>query len=479
MSAPVTPPTPLPPAQPGSSAQPVVDPTPTPPPETVELRNIPITFGAPVEGRLIEGVIIEQSGADRLALQTRDGVIALRTTLPLQEGAALQLRITAETAPILAAIVQNTPAPPPTLTQAGTSATPVISPPPPIIATVTATLTTPPTANIPTLNTQASLTAQNGASAIANTPPPLGSRAPLRLLGARPAGAPSASTIGATPATPQGPETFEGAVTSANANGQVTVRSPLGELTFTPDRPLPLGANLMLQLTGPVETPTSGAASPQALAFAPYWSTLQSALSSDKGAAAGQSAIADAIPKPNTALTASAMFFMSALRMGDLRQWLGPDAMPVLEQSGLLAQMADEFASMQLLTLDSNSNEWRMFLIPFLTDGILQQLKLYIHDNNEGENDDPDTAAQRFVIEVEFNRLGPFQFEGLARPKQFDLIIRTERDIPDTMRDGIQTVFADTVTALGLTGMLTFKMAEPFLTQPRQSASPNGPEILI
>ncbi|MBL4719857.1 MAG: hypothetical protein JKY20_01825, partial [Alphaproteobacteria bacterium] len=307
------------------------------------------------------------------------------------------------------------------------------------------------------------------------TGPPIGSRAPIRILSARPPGAASPANASTPPQT----GSFEGVVTSTARNGQVTLRSPLGELTFTPDRPMPLGASLMLQLEGDIQFPNAGAASPQSLAFAPYWTTLQSLLTIEKGSSVGQSTVSDAIPKPNTALTASAMFFMSALRMGDLRQWLGPNAMPLLEQSGLLGQMADEFASMQLLTLDSNANEWRLFLIPFLTDGLLQQLKLYIHDNKEGDDENSDPSAQHFVIEVEFKQLGPFQFEGLTRPQQFDLIIRTERNIPESMRNGIQDVFTDTITALGLTGFLTFKMAEPFLSQPRQSASPHGPEILI
>jgi hypothetical protein len=141
--------------------------------------------------------------------------------------------------------------------------------------------------------------------------------------------------------------------------------------------------------------------------------------------------------------------------------------------------MADEFSAMGTLASETMGNDWRLFLIPLISESLLQNLKLYIHDNaGESEGDD-ESNTQRFVIEVEFSRLGPFQFEGLSRPKQFDLIVRTERNIGDDLQSGIADVFNNTITSLGLTGGIDFKIEEPFLWQPMQSASPTGPDILI
>lgn len=490
-------------------------PTPKPIPDTIEIAPPPLSFGAPAEGRIIEGVLTGKASADQYLLQTDSGALALQTASGLQIGAPLTLQIVSSGAPILAMIIAKPPtnepsatvttqttATPPNMASVATTlsrtASTVASP------TVMATVTGAPIASLSTstagvanpepILAPASLNAlprtQSGTGkstptiTAPNIKPPsalaIGSRARLNLLAARPAG--QTTPLNATNLVQGSTSPFNAVIiTAANAGGLARADSPLGELTFITNTPLPLGANLVLQVTGAIETPAFEPISPQALAFAPHWKTLQSLLSASpmNNVANPRGAIENAVPQPNAQLTASAMFFMSALRMGDLRHWLGADAMSVLEQSGLLGQMTDEFGAMGTLATETAGSDWRLFLIPLLSGGLLQYLKLFIHGNDGDTEDDPDATAQRFVIEVEFKKLGAFQFEGLARPKQFDLTIRTARNIPVALQDGIVDVFTNTVTALGLTGGLKFKLEEPFLTQPMQSAHSTGPDILI
>jgi hypothetical protein len=511
-----TPPPPSSGAQPANSAPaapPNTSPTETPrtpPTATVEIAPPPLAFGAPAEGRVIEGVLAARTAVDQFLLETNSGAITIRTAAPFRIGAPLKLQIVSNGATILAAVITpepgNSPPDGALKADAPTVSTKLLAGPsqganPTFIATVTGGPSNAPLAT-PSIATSSNAAPRrtaagappsgglatggigaNGKITGANiteirAPLPVGSRAPLRLLAARPVGQPPpAGPLNAS----GGPESpFNATVTAASAAGElVTVKTPLGELTFPTERPLPVGANLLLQISGLVETPAFEPASPQALAFAPQWDTLQALLSAFPPGATASASVENAIPKPNAQLTASAMFFMSALRMGDLRQWLGSDAMSVLEQSGLLGKMADEFSAMGTLASETMGNDWRLFLIPLISESLLQNLKLYIHDNaGESEGDD-ESNTQRFVIEVEFSRLGPFQFEGLSRPKQFDLIVRTERNIGDDLQSGIADVFNNTITSLGLTGGIDFKIEEPFLWQPMQSASPTGPDILI
>ena len=104
-----------------------------------------------------------------------------------------------------------------------------------------------------------------------------------------------------------------------------------------------------------------------------------------------------------------------------------------------------------------------MFLIPLFADGETERLKLYIRDRRSGnEEDEGEAEGDRFVVEANFTRLGPFQFDGLARHKRLDLVIRTLARLPEEMQNGIGVQFADTVTALGLTGTLSFQVTDRF-----------------
>lgn len=510
MNTPVTPP---PPSSSGApTPKPNIDSPAAPPTATVEIAPPPLAFGAPVEGRLVEGVVAARIATDQFVLETNSGPITIRSATSFRIGAPLALQIVSNEAAILAAVIVPKPEDSPVVATAKsdipTVTTKLLGAPaqgdrPTFIATVTggplaASIANPSIAppSIASPRTTGAGAAPPGGIATGGigadgkvtgartdetlSALPIGSRAPLRLLAARPVGQPPPS--GGLNA-PNGQEsTFNAVVSNASGSGGlVTVQSPLGALTFPTDTPLPAGANLLLQIAGAVETPAFGPTSPQALAFAPHWETLQTLLSAfPPGAtASARASVEQAIPKPNAQLTASAMFFMSALRMGDLRQWLGSDAMSVLQQSGLLGKMAEEFSAMGTLASETVGSDWRLFLIPLISETLLQNLKLYIHDNTGESGGDDDSNIQRFVIEVEFSRLGPFQFEGLSRPKQFDLIVRTERDIADDLQTGIADVFNNTITSLGLTGGIDFKIEEPFLWQPMQSASPTGPDILI
>jgi hypothetical protein len=82
--------------------------------------------------------------------------------------------------------------------------------------------------------------------------------------------------------------------------------------------------------------------------------------------------------------------------------------------------MIDEFGIMQRIASEPAGQEWRLFLLPVLSDEQLQQMRLFVRNNQEDDHEDEKTRETRFVIEVTFSRLGPFQFDGLARPKALE-----------------------------------------------------------
>ena len=121
---------------------------------------------------------------------------------------------------------------------------------------------------------------------------------------------------------------------------------------------------------------------------------------------------------------------------------------------------------MQRLANEPSGQEWRLFLLPVLSDEQLHQLRLFVRDNKESENNDEKAKETRFVIEVTFSKLGPFQFDGLARSNALDLIIRTEHELAGPMQYGIVEIFTDTTSALGLNGSVAFRTEAFFELQP-------------
>jgi hypothetical protein len=256
-----------------------------------------------------------------------------------------------------------------------------------------------------------------------------------------------------------------GTVTGADPSGNAIVRTNQAELAVATPRPLPVGSNLLLQPLGRAVPLSDATAQPHTLATAPRWEALRDALQT-AAPVATQTAVAQSVPQPGPQFTGALLFFVAALRGGDLRGWLGPEAVRSLEAQGLLGRITEEFGMMQRLAGEPAGQEWRLFLIPVLSDDQLHQMRLFIRDGREKAADGNPSDATRFVIEVTFSRLGPFQFDGLARPKSLDLIIRTEHAIAPPLRRSIADIFENSVSALGMHGSLRFRTETPFALQP-------------
>ncbi len=317
----------------------------------------------------------------------------------------------------------------------------------------------PAASNAQTANAAASPTAPPGAAALAALP--AGSRIAMRVAGVQvPGGTTPTAVVAASPGG-----ALQATVTGAGTGGQTLVQSSAGQMTLATGTPLPQGTQLRLEPVGLPQLPAASAAADEAAGL--RWDTLRDAAQAaiKAGAGAGQARMMQAIPQPTPQMPAAVVFFLQALRHGSMRAWVGDDAVETLgrQSKPLLERLGAEFAQMQRLSGEPISQDWRMFLIPLFADGETERLKLYIRDRRSGnEEDEGEAEGDRFVVEANFTRLGPFQFDGLARHKRLDLVIRTLARLPEEMQNGIGVQFADTVTALGLTGTLSFQVTDRF-----------------
>lgn len=312
----------------------------------------------------------------------------------------------------------------------------------------------------------------------AGAPGPLGPAAPATPIVALPAGATLPVRIlsivppGASPAAahPGSGSVVTGTVTGVTASGQTVIESQLGEIALDAKTALPRGTAVALQLSGAPRLPATVAEG--SLLLSSQWEALRAAYAALQASdpTAARALAQQALPQPAGGMTTGMLFFLSAMLSGDLRRWIGEEAARALQRAapGVLDRLGQDFGEMRRMATEPAGQEWRTYLIPLLVGGSLEQIRLFVRggrDDEAGSKDDKDRGT-RFVIEVEFSRLGPFQFDGLTRGKSINLLVRTRDPLTETMRDDIRRIYTSTVSALGFTGTIDFQRSQSFELNP-------------
>jgi hypothetical protein len=454
MSEAVPPTAVAPPAPPTTQPQPPTQSQPVPPPTNIAttgtILQLPPNIGALTAGEQLEAVVTARLANSQSVIQTRLGPITVQTNFALSLEARILVQVTAGgTQPAIQIIPQQglpSASPPPATSPAspttgllgsgpGPANMPQTLPPlpttvpnPPAFQGATdsqtqirGSLVTATVIRVP--HAPGSTTASHSASPVAvrqapNSSPALapGDRLAVRIAAVTRPG------TGAPPASP-GSGSMTGTVTGTDISGQAVVRTNSAELSLAVPRALPTGSNLLLQTTGFLVSRFDPGVQQNSLVLAQRWETLNDLIRTGISTNS-PNAIHQNVPHPGPQMTSTILFFIAALRAGDLRSWLGQDAARLMEREGLLGRITEEFGLMQRIASEPAGQDWRLFLIPIISDEQLHQLRFFVRDNAAKGRDEEEPRETRFVIEVTFTNLGPFQFDGLARPKALDLIIR-------------------------------------------------------
>lgn len=289
-----------------------------------------------------------------------------------------------------------------------------------------------------------------------------GTAIPVRIVAiAQPGGpAPAAAASGAM---------LTGTVTGSTAGGQTVVQTPHGQLLLSTGNAPPAGVRLSLEVVGPPRTPAAphvAAPTGPALQFEALREAIAALQQGD--AAAAQRLTQALLPQPGAQLGPALAFLILALRGNVVERWLGGDMTRTLERlrPGSVGRLGAELGSLTGRASDSVGQDWRSIQLPVLRDGDLEPIRLYIRDRPEGGGREGEAErrnpGRRFVVEANFTRLGPFQFDGMVREKHIDLMIRTHAPLPESMRREIHDLFEDTVTAMGYTGLVGFHVVKAF-----------------
>lgn len=179
--------------------------------------------------------------------------------------------------------------------------------------------------------------------------------------------------------------------------------------------------------------------------------------------------MATAIPNTGNTLTAGIALFLSILTRGQMPEWLGPGVVRLMESTNrqaLLSQLGDDFSQIVRLAGEPTNSDWRVAMLPLLHDGSLQQIRLYLRERyGDGESGN-EKLGTRFVVEASLSHLGNIQLDGLVRAARFDLMVRTQVQLPRTMRIEIAALFAHANEEFGVQGRINFQVQSRFPVDP-------------
>lgn len=264
---------------------------------------------------------------------------------------------------------------------------------------------------------------------------------------------------------------LRGTVAGATPQGQPILATKQGMLALNVPPGLAQGTKVTATLADPAQAAqaaTQAAAPASSADLGPMsdrdWPAMRQLMAALAAAdpALARSMLAT-MPQPNRKLTAALSFFLSAMRGGDARGWLGEEAGSALEKSGrgdLLARLDKEFEGLKREAADPLPGDWRPYAVPMMDAEGLRPLKLHIHPlpaEEEKGGKEASKPGSRFLIDVDMSRLGPMQLDGLVRPNHFDLILRSHVALPTELRVELIQVFADSVRAVGYSGGLSFQ----------------------
>lgn len=291
--------------------------------------------------------------------------------------------------------------------------------------------------------------------------------------------------------TPQKTVNLQGLVIGQEQQTDTILHTPIGSMRIFTPKPLPAGATVALEIsipktTAPLPSPqtplaTTGLQTDSTEELLRDWPGLaelaEEILQDDS--ALFQTALARAIPTPGKHFTQSMLFFLSALKGGDLKQWLGTRNTEQLESKygDIIRKLGADFTSLQQIFNEPTQQNWVSTTIPILYQNILHQARLHIRQDAEPANK-PSQNGQRFIIDVELSRLGEMQIDGLVQKDnsrhQFDMIIRTSKALPSDVEQDIRTIYTNAAEIAGFKGNLLFHASREHFVRVETKQDPKG-----
>jgi hypothetical protein len=174
------------------------------------------------------------------------------------------------------------------------------------------------------------------------------------------------------------------------------------------------------------------------------------------------------IPQPGEALPGALLFFLSAVRQGDLRNWLGNNALDALTRAGkieLINKLMQDMHQTGQSVHDNVIGEWRSYPVPIYENPYFSMMHIYVHGDRHRQGAKDSSAATktaagqiRFLIDVRMSRLGALQLDGFVRQKQLDMIVRSEYALPAGLDRELKQSYIGVLQSIDYAGTINFQV---------------------
>ncbi len=297
---------------------------------------------------------------------------------------------------------------------------------------------------------------------------------------------------------------IQATVIGTEQSGDTVLKTMLGTvkigITTANGQPasLPPGTSMMLQLLSiepsvtttynNISTAPDNAANSAAnlLELSTNWHSMREALEliQQTNPQLAQHLINQIIPQAGSKIAATTLFFVAALRGGDIKNWLGKatiDTLEKLQRGDIIKRLNAEFATIRQLFIDSPNPNWQAVFIPIQHNEQLHQARLFIRKKQESDGEQQNMGT-RFIMEINLSKLGSMQFDGFIRKQKaqtkFDLIIRSYKALHNNEQQTIRNIFTSAADITGFSGKLTFQICKPFPINPMQDIVKHHNDLL-
>ncbi len=202
---------------------------------------------------------------------------------------------------------------------------------------------------------------------------------------------------------------------------------------------------------------------------ATQWPAIEEILQSlARNAPQAAQSILNVTPSPSSPaqMSPAILFFVAAVRGGDIAQWLGEKAQNILKlqkSTKALSKLGSESQMLGRVSSETFSQDWRAMNIPMLWQGDLHKVALYYkHDREQSDDEQSKINSTRFVFDLTLENMGNVQLDGLFRPQseagtRLDLVVRTEEIFSKATQGEMRRLYASALRDSQVTGELSFQ----------------------
>ncbi|MGH1378181.1 MAG: hypothetical protein ACRBB3_05100 [Alphaproteobacteria bacterium] len=167
-------------------------------------------------------------------------------------------------------------------------------------------------------------------------------------------------------------------------------------------------------------------------------------------------------------IQSTALFFIAALRSGDIQNWIGEKAIESLKRAGksdIINRLSGEISSLARFANDQSPQEWRTLSLPMAWQNDIHKIIINYRkeeDNNSDDENINNGTKTRFVMDINLSKIGKVQLDGLFIGNndsvgRMDLILRTEQIFSQAMKQEMRIAYKNALDQTNFTGELSFQ----------------------